>query len=230
MSPTSSITTSALAALPPSALLPGDRRPPDDRRPDRPSRQTARPPTPRPTTPSASTSRWSRSRHGGFANAYLADVGTSRSRRSAMSSCSRWSPPEGRRPTRVHAERASRAASTAPTSRTARHSAPASRPWKALYGFEDNGTDRCRLWPPSCTRTRTLTVWTCHLRDGVTFHDGATFEAKDVLVSFAAQWDAASADCTSAQHRCVRVLARPVGRLPEPARTVRHRGSAACAE
>jgi hypothetical protein len=26
----------------------------------------------------------------------------------------------------------------------------------------------------------------------VTFHNGATFEAKDVLVSFAAQWDALS--------------------------------------
>ncbi|MEZ4596931.1 MAG: ABC transporter substrate-binding protein [Chloroflexota bacterium] len=37
-----------------------------------------------------------------------------------------------------------------------------------------------------------LTVWTCTLRDGVTFHDGSTLDASDVIVSYAAQWDAAS--------------------------------------
>ena len=43
-----------------------------------------------------------------------------------------------------------------------------------------------------CTANEDLTVWTCTLREGVTFHDGATFDASDVIVSFAAQWDAAS--------------------------------------
>jgi ABC-type transport system substrate-binding protein len=33
------------------------------------------------------------------------------------------------------------------------------------------------------------TVWTCALREGVTFHDGSTFEAQDVVMSFAVQWD-----------------------------------------
>ena len=32
-------------------------------------------------------------------------------------------------------------------------------------------------------------MWTCALRDGVTFHDGATLDANDVVVSFAAAWD-----------------------------------------
>jgi len=35
-------------------------------------------------------------------------------------------------------------------------------------------------------------VWTCTLRDGVTFHNGATLDASDVVLSMAAQWDARS--------------------------------------
>lgn len=37
-----------------------------------------------------------------------------------------------------------------------------------------------------------LTEWTFYLRKGVTFHDGSTFDAKDVVTSFNAWWDAAS--------------------------------------
>ncbi len=36
-----------------------------------------------------------------------------------------------------------------------------------------------------------LTEWTFKLREGVTFHNGATLDANDVVVSYAAQWDAA---------------------------------------
>ena len=32
-------------------------------------------------------------------------------------------------------------------------------------------------------------TWTCTLREGVTFHDGAALDANDVVVSYAAQWD-----------------------------------------
>ena len=32
--------------------------------------------------------------------------------------------------------------------------------------------------------------WTFSIREGVTFHDGSTFEAEDVITSYAVQWDA----------------------------------------
>ena len=34
-------------------------------------------------------------------------------------------------------------------------------------------------------------MWTCTLQEGVTFHDGATLEAGDVVLSYAVIWDAA---------------------------------------
>ena len=32
-------------------------------------------------------------------------------------------------------------------------------------------------------------TYTCTLRDGVKFHDGAAFDANDVVLSYAVQWD-----------------------------------------
>jgi ABC-type transport system substrate-binding protein len=40
------------------------------------------------------------------------------------------------------------------------------------------------------TASDDLTEWTFTLRDGVKFHNGATFDANDVVTSFAVQWDA----------------------------------------
>ena len=37
-----------------------------------------------------------------------------------------------------------------------------------------------------------LTVWTCALREGVTFHDGSTFDSNDVVMSWAVGLDAAN--------------------------------------
>ena len=34
-----------------------------------------------------------------------------------------------------------------------------------------------------------LTEWTFKLREGVQFHNGATLDANDVIVSYAMQWD-----------------------------------------
>jgi len=35
-----------------------------------------------------------------------------------------------------------------------------------------------------------LTEWTFHLRPGITFHDGSSLDANDVVLSYAVQWDA----------------------------------------
>jgi peptide/nickel transport system substrate-binding protein len=40
------------------------------------------------------------------------------------------------------------------------------------------------------------TIWTFNLRQGVTFHDGSTFDANDVVASFDAQWDLLSPNHT----------------------------------
>jgi len=40
-----------------------------------------------------------------------------------------------------------------------------------------------------CTPNADSTVWTCKLRDNVKFADGSAFDANDVVVSYAAQWD-----------------------------------------
>ena len=43
-----------------------------------------------------------------------------------------------------------------------------------------------------CEANDDATVWTCALRDGVTFHDGSEFDANDVVVSWAVGIDAAN--------------------------------------
>lgn len=62
---------------------------------------------------------------------------------------------------------------------------------EGLYGYEVGGTDVRPVLATECTPNAEGTQWTCKLRDGVTFHDGSTFEAEDVVLSFAVQWDAA---------------------------------------
>jgi ABC-type transport system substrate-binding protein len=44
----------------------------------------------------------------------------------------------------------------------------------------------------ACTPDDNLTVWTCTLRADVRFHDGATLDANDVVLSYAIRWDAAN--------------------------------------
>ena len=64
---------------------------------------------------------------------------------------------------------------------------------EGLYGYAVGGTDVVPTLATSCDPNTEGTVWTCKLREGVTFHDGSTFEAQDVVLSFAVQWDAAHA-------------------------------------
>jgi peptide/nickel transport system substrate-binding protein len=59
-----------------------------------------------------------------------------------------------------------------------------------LYRFDPAGAAPIPALASSCTPNAAATVWTCNLRTGVRFHDGATLDAGDVVTSFAAQWDA----------------------------------------
>ena len=59
-----------------------------------------------------------------------------------------------------------------------------------LYGYEIAGTAAIPALAEVCEPNAELTVWTCTLRSGVTYHDGATLDANDVFLSYAVQWDA----------------------------------------
>jgi peptide/nickel transport system substrate-binding protein len=60
---------------------------------------------------------------------------------------------------------------------------------ESLYAYKVGGTEVEPALATECTPNADLTVWTCTLREGVTFHDGAAFDANDVVASYAAQWD-----------------------------------------
>jgi peptide/nickel transport system substrate-binding protein len=60
---------------------------------------------------------------------------------------------------------------------------------ESLYAYKVGGTDVEPSLATECKPNAELTTWTCTLRDGVTFHDGATFDANDVVATYAAQWD-----------------------------------------
>jgi peptide/nickel transport system substrate-binding protein len=61
--------------------------------------------------------------------------------------------------------------------------------FESLYGFKPGTAELAPSLAESCAPNQELTVWTCHLRSGVTFHDGSSLDAADVLASFVAQWD-----------------------------------------
>ena len=61
-----------------------------------------------------------------------------------------------------------------------------------LYAFEVGGTATEPRLAKECAPNEDLSVWTCTLQEGVTFHDGATLDANDVVTSYAVQWDAAN--------------------------------------
>ncbi len=62
--------------------------------------------------------------------------------------------------------------------------------FESLYAYEINGTAPVPALATECASSEDLLTWTCTLRDGVTFHDGATFDANDVVTTYAVQWDA----------------------------------------
>ena len=61
---------------------------------------------------------------------------------------------------------------------------------EALLAYEVGGTDVVPALATEWESNEELTEWTFTLRDGVTFHDGSTFDANDVVQSYRIQWDA----------------------------------------
>jgi peptide/nickel transport system substrate-binding protein len=59
-----------------------------------------------------------------------------------------------------------------------------------LYSYEIGGTEPEPLLAEECTANDDSSVWTCTIRQGVTFHQGQTLDANDVVTSYAVQWDA----------------------------------------
>jgi peptide/nickel transport system substrate-binding protein len=58
-----------------------------------------------------------------------------------------------------------------------------------LLSFEIGGTAVQPGLAEDCVPNDDLSEWTCTLRSGVTFHDGSTLDANDVVMSWVVQWD-----------------------------------------
>jgi ABC-type transport system substrate-binding protein len=63
---------------------------------------------------------------------------------------------------------------------------------ETLLEYADDSGETVPELATSCDSNEDATVWTCHLREGVLFHDGSTLDANDVVASFAFGLDAAS--------------------------------------
>lgn len=61
---------------------------------------------------------------------------------------------------------------------------------EALLAYEVGGTEVVPSLAEEYEPNDDLTEWTFTLRDGVTFHDGTSLDAGDVVTSYRAQWDA----------------------------------------
>src|SRR5690606_3234684 len=61
---------------------------------------------------------------------------------------------------------------------------------EGLLAFEVGGTEVIPALAESYEANEDLTEWTFHLREGVTFHNGDTLDANDVVLSWVVQWDA----------------------------------------
>jgi peptide/nickel transport system substrate-binding protein len=62
---------------------------------------------------------------------------------------------------------------------------------EGLYGYDLTG-EVVPVLAESCEPNEDGTVWTCTIRQGVTFHDGSELDANDVVTSFAVGIDAAN--------------------------------------
>ncbi len=60
---------------------------------------------------------------------------------------------------------------------------------QGLYTYKIGGTDPIPELATECTASTDNLTWTCKLKEGVKFSNGATFDANDVVNSYALQWD-----------------------------------------
>lgn len=60
-----------------------------------------------------------------------------------------------------------------------------------LYQYEVGGVAPIPALAEECIGNAEATSFTCTLRSGVTFHNGVRFDANDVVLSYAVQWDTA---------------------------------------
>jgi ABC-type transport system substrate-binding protein len=63
---------------------------------------------------------------------------------------------------------------------------------EGMYAYALNDTALEPALATSCDPNEDLSVWTCNLRDGVTFHDGSPLDANDVVATFTMGLDASS--------------------------------------
>lgn len=63
---------------------------------------------------------------------------------------------------------------------------------ETLLEYANDSGDTVPELATSCESNEDSTVWTCHLRENVRFHDGSAFDADDVVASFAVGLDASS--------------------------------------
>jgi len=72
--------------------------------------------------------------------------------------------------------------------------APCQQIVETLLGYAIDSGNVVPELATGCTANDDATVWTCALREGVTFHDGSKMDANDVVASWAAGIDAANAN------------------------------------
>jgi len=63
---------------------------------------------------------------------------------------------------------------------------------EGMYAYPPNEAVPEPALATSCDPNADLSVWTCHLRQGVKFHDGTSFDANDVVATFTMGLDASS--------------------------------------
>jgi ABC-type transport system substrate-binding protein len=61
--------------------------------------------------------------------------------------------------------------------------------YESLLAYKVGGVEVVPALAETYEANADLTEWTFHLRSGVTFHNGATLDANDVVATYAAQWD-----------------------------------------